>query len=430
MNKEILRLAIPNIISNISVPLLSSVDTALMGHLSTQHIGAVGLAAMFFNFIYWNFGFLRMGTTGMTAQAYGQQDNPQIIHTLARAGLLAILLSTIVLFLQYPIFQLCTNFFDSSATQLVLVKEYFNIRIWDAPASIGLVVLMGWFFGMQNAIYPLILTIVINIINISASFIFVYYWDMGVAGVAYGTVIAQYTGLAIALGLFLFKYNYLLEKFNKKTWLALEYLVAFLNINKDIFIRTFCLSLAFAFFYRASNQLDATILAVNIVLMQFLSWMSFGVDGFAYAAESLVGKYYGAGQPLQLQKAIRLSLIWGMFFALLYSLSYCLFGNAILGIFTDQTAVLIAAQDFLFWMWIFPILGTPCYIWDGIFVGLTASKAMRNSMILAIAAYFLSYYCLVDNWGNHGLWLALLLFLLARGLFQSVLYYKQGTNLK
>lgn len=430
MNKEILRLAVPNIISNISVPLLSSVDTALMGHLSTQHIGAVGIAAMFFNFIYWNFGFLRMGTTGITAQAYGQQDNTQIIHTLSRAGLMAMLLSTLVLLLQYPIFSLCMLFFDSSAGQLMLVEEYFSIRIWDAPASIGLVVLMGWFFGMQNAIYPLILTISINIINISTSFLFVYHWDMGVAGVAYGTVIAQYSGLLFALGLLLFKYHYLLKTFNKKTWLALQSLVAFLNINKDIFIRTFCLSLAFAFFYRQSNQLDSTLLAVNIVLMQFLNWMSFGVDGFAYAAESLVGKYHGAEQPKQLQKSVKLSLFWGMFFALIYSLSYWLFGNAILGIFTDEAPVLLAAQDFLFWMWIFPILGTPSYIWDGIFVGLTASKAMRNSMILALAVYFLSYYCLVDYWGNHGIWLALLLFLVARGLFQSVLYYKKGTLLK
>ncbi|MCP4437949.1 MAG: MATE family efflux transporter [Aureispira sp.] len=429
MNKEILRLAIPNILSNISVPLLSSVDTALMGHLSTQHIGAVGIAAMFFNFIYWNFGFLRMGTTGITAQAYGKKDSTQIIHTLSRASLVAMLLTSIVLIFQYPIFQLCTSFFESSDDQLLLVQEYFNIRIWDAPATIGLVVFMGWFFGMQNAIYPLILTISINIINISTSFVFVYHWDMGVAGVAYGTVIAQYMGLLFAIGLFLFKYRYLLKEFNKKTWLALETLVAFLNINKDIFIRTFCLSLAFAFFYRQSNQLDATILAVNIVLMQFLSWMSFGVDGFAFAAESLVGKYHGAKQPKKLQKAIKLSFVWGMFFALLYSLSYWLFGNSILSIFTDQEAILTEAQTFLFWMWIYPILGTPCYIWDGIFVGLTASKAMRNSMFLAITTYFLSYYWLVDYWGNHGLWLALLLFLVARGLFQSVLYYKRGTNL-
>jgi MATE family multidrug resistance protein len=429
MNKEILRLAIPNIISNISVPLLSSVDTALMGHLSTQHLAAVGLSAMIFNFIYWNFGFLRMGTTGMTAQAYGKEDQAAMIHSFGRAFILALIISTLIMLLQYPLFNFFQWSFNISANQEEYVGQYFFIRIMDAPATLTLVVLMGWFFGMQNVIYPLMLTILINIINIGTSYYFVYHLNWGIAGVAYGTLIAQYIGLGFALLLFAYKYRYLWVYFKRRALMEVEAFSQFLNVNRDIFIRTLSLSLCFAFFYSQSSKISELTLAANTVLLQFLNWMSYGVDGFAFAAESLVGKYKGANKKKETLKAIRLSFIWGMGLALGYSLIYAFAGSQLLLLFSDQQEVLSLANQYLFWIIILPILGTPSYIWDGIFVGLTASRAMRNSMLIAALFYFLSYYLAIGPLGNHGLWLALIAFLLMRALVQSWQIWRKGWEL-
>ena len=418
MNKEILKLAIPNIISNISVPLLSSVDTALMGQMSVLHIGAVGVGSMIFNFIYWNFGFLRMGTTGITAQGFGQQSDKAIILTLGRALFIAILLAILIMLLQIPFGQFSFYLMNLSATQLPLVETYFYIRIWAAPATLALYALMGWYFGMQNAIYPLILTIVINGVNIICSLVFIKYFGMEVEGVAYGTVIAQYVGLFLAIGLFFYKYRYLLPNLSQKSILKSEELRQFLSINSDIFIRTFCLTFAFGFFYSQSSVGGESLLAVNVILLQFLNWMSYGIDGFAFASESLVGKYVGAKQQPQLNKAIRLSFIWGFVLAGIYSLLYGLFGTPLIHLFSNQLEVITATKPYLFWMVLFPLLSTPCYIWDGVFIGLTASRAMRDSMIISLIIYLGVHYLLKADYGNHGLWLALLIFMMARGGIQ------------
>ncbi len=425
MNREILKLAIPNIISNISVPLLSSVDTALMGQLSALHIGAVGVGSMLFNFIYWNFGFLRMGTTGITAQSYGQKSDAAIILTLGRALFIAILLAILIMILQVPFAELGFSLMNLSDAQLPLVGTYFYIRIWAAPATLALYALMGWFFGMQNAIYPLILTITINVVNIICSLFFIKYLGFEVAGVAYGTVIAQYVGLFLAIGLFFYKYLYLLPHLSQKAILKWTELRQFLSINSDIFIRTFCLTFAFGFFYSQSSVGGEQLLAVNVILLQFLNWMSYGVDGFAFATESLVGKYVGAKQQTQLNKAIRLSFIWAMGLAGLFSLLYGGLGLTLVGVFSNQAEVIVATQPYLFWMVLFPILSTPCYIWDGIFIGLTASKSMRDSMILSLFIYLGVHYLLKNDFGNHGLWLALLIFLVARGGIQWWIYKRR-----
>lgn len=435
LNKEILQLAIPNIISNISVPLISSVDTGLMGSLSALHIGAVGLGSMIFNFIYWNFSFLRMGTTGMTAQAYGKNNAAAMVHTWGRALIIALLLSGLILLLQQPLATLGFSLMNVASDQHELVSTYFYIRIWGAPASLVLVVMMGWFFGMQNPIYPLILTIIINITNILVSYILVHHYHLGVAGVAYGTVIAQYLGALSALLLFLFKYKYLFKSFERSVLLASQEFLGFIRINSDIFLRTFCLTIAFGFFYSQSAAAGPEILAVNTILMQFLNWMSFGVDGFAYAAESLVGKYTGANQPATTRKTIQLSMYWGMALAVCFSLVYGVFGVHLVHLFTDQAAIVEAASPYLWWMVLLPIVGTPCYIWDGIFVGLTAVKAMRNSMLLALIAYLVSYLVLSFYYTDPAflsniLWLSLITFLVVRGLLQWLLYKRMGLDLK
>ncbi|HFB99593.1 MAG TPA: MATE family efflux transporter [Phaeodactylibacter sp.] len=425
MNKEILRLAIPNIISNVSIPLLSTVDTMLMGRLSELHIGAVGVGAMIFNLVYWNFGFLRMGTTGITAQAFGKKDDNAIFQTLSRALLVAMTLAVVIVLLHVPFAWMSFYLMNISEVQYSLVEQYFYIRIWAAPATLGLFAMMGWFFGMQNAVFPLIITIFVNVVNIILSYIFVKIYGWDVAGVAWGTVIAQYAGILLSFFLFYKKYKKYLLHFSQKAMLEIEALKQYLTINRDIFIRTLCLTFAFAFFYSQSSKEGATILAANVILLQFLNWMSYGVDGFAFASESLVGKYHGAKDVPRLKKAIRLSFIWGMVLAIGFSLAYWIFGVKLLHFFTNQEDVIAASLPFLFWMILFPVVSTPCYIWDGIYIGLTASKAMRDAMILALGVYFLVYFLLKNEYGNDGLWAALLIFMAARGLIQWGLYRRR-----
>jgi MATE family multidrug resistance protein len=425
MNREMLRLAIPNIISNISVPLLSTVDTALMGRLSEAHIGAVGLGAMMFNFIYWNFGFLRMGTTGITAQAFGKDRSDQIILTLGRALVVASLIASVILVLQYPAGQLAFQLMNVPEAQRGLVTDYFYIRVWAAPASLGLYAFMGWFFGMQNAVFPLIITLVINVLNIALNFLFVLYFGMEADGVALSTLIVQYVGLLLAAILFWWKYRSYLIHLKRKALLLRDELQQFLVINRDIFIRTACLTFAFSFFYSQSAESGALILAANVILMQFVNWMSYGVDGFAYAAESLVGKYVGQADRVATKKAVRLSFIWGMMLAVLYAILYGFFGTTILQLFTNQSAVLTATLPFLFWMAVFPLASTPCYIWDGIYIGLTASTGMRNAMLLALSVYLIVHFLFKASFGNHGLWAALIVFMVARAIFQWWLYVRR-----
>jgi MATE family multidrug resistance protein len=280
MNREILRLALPNILSNISVPLLSTVDTALMGHQSSLHLAAVGIASMVFNLIYWNFGFLRMGTTGMSAQAFGAEDNRQLTNTLARALFLSFMISIFLIIFQKPLISFVAYSMNVEASYLPMVEEYFDIRILAAPATLALYVLFGWFFGVQNAWIPLILTIFINIVNILFSYYFVHTLELSIKGVAYGTLIAQYAGVLLAFG-FLYRYKKRFTTIKISEILDKNKLSKFLNINKDIFIRTVALTFAFAFFYSQSAKEGELELAITVILLQFLSWISFGIDGFA-----------------------------------------------------------------------------------------------------------------------------------------------------
>ena len=427
MNREILRLSLPNIISNISIPLLSTVDTALMGRLSPLHIGAVGVASMIFNFLYWNFGFLRMGTTGITAQAFGQNNLQEIVATLGRAILISLLIALVIIVFQNPLINFGIKLMNVPLEQQPLVESYFYIRVWAAPAALLMYSLLGWFFGLQNAIYPLIITITINIINIVLSYFFIIKLQWDIAGVAWSTVIAQYAGLLLCFGLAIKKYSSSISELSMSGILIMSKLTAFLHINSNIFIRTVCLTFSFGYFYSQSAKFGTELLAVNVILLQFLNWMSYAIDGFAYAAESIVGKYAGKGDRIALKEAINKSFIWGGILSLLFALTYNLFGSEILAIFSNDPSVLSLARPYLVWMWIIPVIAFLSYIWDGIYVGLTASIAMRNSMLIALIIY-LGYYSLIEQ-SVHQLWFALTLFLLSRGIIQTILYWRKGINL-
>jgi len=430
MNREILRLAIPNIISNISVPLLSSVDTALMGRLSAWHIGAVGLGSMIFNFLYWNFGFLRMGTTGLTAQAYGRQDAEAMAGHLFRALIVAVLLAVLLLVFQVPIGRLAIWLMQVDGGQTSLVWEYFTIRLWAAPASLMLYGLMGWYFGMQNAVYPLILTICINIVNIVLSWILVQDYGLEVAGVAWGTVGAQYFGLFLALALLFVRYREVITQVSRHAVLKWSSFAAYLRINQDIFLRTLFLTTAFAVFYSASSGLGERILAINVILLQFVNWMSYGIDGFAFAAESLVGKYHGARDSERLYRVIQYCFYWCFAFAAAYAILFWVGERPLLYLFTDVGEVVNGAHPFMLYVIVYPLLGFLSYLWDGVFIGLTASKAMRNSMAFSFAGFVGAYLLLVPVYGAHGLWAAMLFFMVLRGIVQTIQWRMKRINLQ
>lgn len=426
INKEIFGLAIPNIISNISIPLLSTVDTVLMGYLSPRHIGAVGIGSMVFNFIYWNFGFLRMGTTGLTAQAYGAEQKDQIINTLARSTLLAIAIAVIIVIFHKPLGATSAFLLNVSSDQYEMVITYFTIRICAAPATMMIYGFKGWFFGMQNAIYPLIMTVAVNVLNIAVSAYLVIYLSWDIAGVAWGTVAAQYFGLLLAIGLYWIKYRDLTSYIKWDKILQTDKVKEFFVLNRDLFLRTVCLTFAFGFFYSQSSKGGELILAANIILQQFLNWMSYGVDGFAHASESLVGKYTGAKHDEKVKEAIKYSFLWGGILALLFAFTYFFFGDSIIRLFSADLEVINFTSDFIIWVALLPLVAFLSYIWDGIYVGLGASRHMRNSMFIALATYLLSFYFMSQYMAAHALWFALFIFLLVRALTQYYFYARKG----
>ena len=425
MNKRILNLAVPNIISNITVPLLSMVDMSLVGHLETNsklHIGAISLGTMIFNFIYWGFSFLRMGTSGFTAQAFGKNNHRGSMLTLSRAVAVAIGGALLLIILQRPIAQLAFLILEGSPEVETLARQYYFIRIWAAPATIGLYALTGWFIGMQNARIPMILAIVVNLLNIGFNVLLIRYFGMESDGVALGTVIAQYCGIILGSFLFFRYHRNLLKYWSYRAMVELKALRLFFSVNKDIFLRTICLIFVMSFFTAQSADIGNTTLAVNSVQLQFFMFFSFVMDGFAYAAEALTGRYIGQGSKKNLNRVVALLFRWGTGFALLFTAVYVLLGDQILLLLTDNEDVLGASNQYIYWVYSIPLVTFAAFLWDGIYIGATASRGMRNAMLISTLVIFLpGYYLLVGPLGNHGLWLAFMLFQFSRGLLQTFL---------
>lgn len=423
-------MAVPNIISNVSVPLMSSVDTSLMGHLSTQHLVAVGLASMIFNMFFWAFGFLRMGTTGMTAQSYGSSDSKAISLVLYRGIAIALILGVTMIAFKVQIFTLGDQLFSIETRDKSLVQQYINVRIWEAPAYLILISFFGWFFGLQNARIPMWITISINIINIATSYYAVHYLEYGIAGVAMGTVIATYSGVFLSIAIALLKYSGYINLFRLHEVFHVKEFVSLLRVNKDIFIRTLALTASFVILYREASSFGSIILAVTVVMLQFINWMSYGIDGYAYAAESLVGKYHGQKDSKALAQVVKWCLIWGLALGVVYSIVYGLGALTIGRLFTDDVAVLDKLSHLRWWLILIPLVGFGSYIWDGIFVGLVASKGMRNSMLAAFLLFAFALYTLPVFPLHQEIWVAFALFLAVRAGYQSLLYWKYQDNLK
>jgi len=426
MHKRILQLAVPNIISNITIPLLGMVDLAVLGHLESEvYIGAIAVGGLIFNVIYWGFGFLRMGTSGFTAQAFGERNFPEIMNILGRAFFVALIGALLLIILQGPIGWVAFKTIKGSVEVENLAKEYFSIRIFAAPATIGLYALTGWFIGMQNTRLPMIIAIVVNVLNLLFNLYFIFGLGMKSDGVALGTVLAQYSGLLLGGFFFLRYYKRFLQYWSLKAMTHLVTIRRFLSVNSDIFIRTLCLIFVFTFFTSQSAASNDIILAVNTLLLQFFMLFSFVEDGFAYAAEALVGRFIGSKNPGLLKKTIRLLFLWGIYISIPFTLAYAFFSESILNILTNNELIINASAPYIFWIMFIPLAGFPSFLWDGIYIGATASKEMRNTMIIATALVFIPCFLLTKNsMGNHGLWLALILFLAARGIGQSVLAKK------
>jgi MATE family multidrug resistance protein len=422
MNKRILDLAIPNIISSISVPLIGIVDMALMGRMpSANYIGGVALGSLILNFIYWGFGFLRFGTSGFTSQSLGKRDLAGSFHVLVRAVILGLSAGLLLIILQGPLSWAGFRILNGEPKVEELAVTYFRIKIWAAPASLVQFAMFGWFIGMQNSKIPMTVSVTANIVNVLFSLLFVAGLNLDIRGVAFGYVIGQYTGLGMVIFFYFRHFGRMGKYWDLKISLNRTRFGEFMNMNKDIFIRTMCLIFVFSFFTAVSASSDArtggreTMLAVNSILMQFFMFFSFVIDGFAQAAEALAGKFIGAADRKKLAELIRISFYWGLGCSLIFTLTYMLAGEKIFWLLTDNINIISNARPYFVWITIIPVVSFAAFLWDGIYIGATAGKAMRNSMLISsLIIFFPAYYILQKYIGNHGLWLAFILFMISR----------------
>ena len=421
MNRRILHLAIPSIVSNITVPLLGLVDVTIMGHLgATAYIGAIAVGGLLFNILYWNFGFLRMGTSGLTSQAYGRKDKEAEIRVLVQAVSVGLFSALAMLILQYPIERLAFRLLDTSAEVEQYAVTYFRICIWGAPAVLAQYGFTGWFIGMQNSRYPMYIAIVMNVINIVCSSCFVFLFGMKVEGVALGTVVVQYSGVMMAWGLWFYNYKELRGRITFKGSLQLIAMRRFFAVNRDIFLRTLCLIGVTTFFTSTGARQGDVILAVNTLLMQLFTLFSYIMDGFAYAGEALSGRYVGACNLVQLKRAVKALFCWGVGLSLVFTLLYGIGGENFLGLLTNDTVVIETAGRYFYWVLAIPLAGFAAFLWDGILIGATATRFMLWAMFVASGSFFVIYYCFSGATNNHTLWLAFLVYLALRGIMQTI----------
>ena len=421
-DRQILQIALPSIVSNITVPLLGMIDVAIVGHMgSAVYIGAVAVGSMIFNLVYWLFGFLRMGSSGLTAQALGRRDLTEVTRILVRSVTIAFGIALLMIVFQEPLRWLMFWLIGPTPDVAPFATTYFYIVIWGAPASLGLFCLSGWYIGMQNTRIPMFVSIMQNVVNILASLTLVYGFGMKIEGVACGTVIAQYAGLLMALGGLrihkrLYKYLVLKGTFVK------EAMGRFFHVNRDIFLRTLCLVAVNLYFTSAGARHGAIILSVNTVMLQLYLFFSYFMDGFAYAGEALGGRTYGAKNGIAFRETLRRLWGWATGVALAYTFLYVFGGQWIVGILTDEPQVLETSKDYIWWVWLVPLAGTGAFIWDGVFIGITATRGMLISSFISALLFFGVYEIFKGMLGNHALWLAMIIYLAMRGVIQTGWY--------
>lgn len=422
-HRRVWLLAGPIILSNLSTPLLGAVDTAVVGRLpDAAYIGGVAIGALVFSFLFWGFGFLRMGTTGFTAQAHGAGDTAELRATLMRPLILALGLGALLIILQAPIGLIAFSLIDASAEVKGFAQAYFAIRIWSAPAALINYAVLGWLLGTQRARTALLIQIALNGINILLDIIFVLGLGWGIEGVAIASLIAEVT--AAVLGLIIVA-RMLGRTGGKWDWARVirrERLSALFRVNADIFLRTLALIFAFSYFTVQGAKMGNVPLAANAILMHLQAFLAYGLDGFAHAVEILAGGAVGAGSRGAFRQAVRVSTLWALGGAAGIALIYGLFGPAIVGLFTPLPEVRAAAAAYLPWMVILPLVSVWSFQLDGIFIGATRTAAMRNAMALSLVIYLVACWWLIPLLGNHGLWLAFAIFMAARAITLGAAY--------
>jgi len=424
------KLAGPIIFSNLSVPLVGIVDTAVVGHLPDPvYIGAVALGAIIFNFVFWGFSFLRMGTTGFVAQAWGAHRGSEIRAVLARAIVLSLILGGALIALQIPIITFALFALDGGVTLEDHARSYFDFRIWAAPATLANYAILGTLIGMQNTRAVLISQLCLNLVNVLLDVLFVVGFDMGVAGVAAATLIAEY--FAVAVGFFLIKKQLagVGGQFEGRRMFNRRDMRAMLTVNVNILIRTLCLTMAFFLFTAKSTQFGELILAANAVLLHLLHVIAYGLDGFAHAAEALVGSAMGSRNRDAYKQATRVTTVWALVVALVIASVYGVFGESLVALITNIDSVRETAGDYLPWLVVAPLVSVWSYQLDGMFIGATRTAEMRNAMIFSLLFFVLTSWWLTDTLGNHGLWLSLIMFNLVRALTLALYFPRLGQDL-
>ena len=427
MNKQILRLAIPSILANITIPLVGLVDTAIVGHISDAHaIGGIAIGTMLFDLLYWNFGFLRVGTSGMTAQAFGRGDKEQCARLLTQSVSIALIGAAAIWLLQWLFVTAALAIVPCSEQVALFARQYFFIRVWAAPATLSLMALKGWLIGMQDTVSPMITDMVVNVVNMLVSYVLAVHTPMGALGVALGTVVAQFTGLSLAIILLLCKYR---DGFRGLSiWqLArdMQGMRSLITLNANLFVRSLCFMVVYVGFTSLSSMYGDTDLAVCSILMKLFMLVSYFVDGFAYAGEALVGKYIGEAKSLAsspyrlspLASIVRLLFLWslgvGAVFTVLFALSYM----PMYRMMTSDSEVLARLTDFVGWLIAMPIVSTLGFMWDGVLTGATAGKHIRNAMIWAAIGFVVGYVATYHFLGTHALFVGYFLHLAARVIY-------------
>lgn len=421
-DRQILHIALPSIVSNITVPLLGLVDVAIVGHLgSAAYIGAITVGGMLFNMAYWLFAFLRMGTSGLTAQAYGRGDRAETVRVLVRALGVALAIGVALVALSRPVADVAFRLIPCSPEVEASARVYFALLVWGAPAVLGLYGFAGWFVGMQNARFPMAVAITQNVVNIVASAALVFGLGWQVEGVAAGTLIAQYAGLLMAVAGWWRGYRADARGVSLRPVTDSAALSRFFAVNRDIFLRTLCLIAVTVCFTSSGAAAGDTVLAANALLMQLFMLFSYVMDGFAYAGEAMSGRYIGARNRAAFDDTVRRLFVWGFLMAALFTLAYAFGGNAFLCLLTDDRQVTAAADSYFGWALAIPAAGVAAFIWDGVFIGATATRGMLLSMAAAAVCFFALHYGLRPVLGNHALWLAFIVYLFVRGAVQTVL---------
>jgi MATE family multidrug resistance protein len=416
-HRRVLTLAFPIVLANLTQPILGAVDTAVAGHLdSASYLGGVALGGLFFNFVFWGFGFLRMGTTGLAAQSFGADDQAGLRLNIVRALLLAFAIGAAVLALQIPLIEFAVRTIGGSDDVQRHARAYCHARIWAAPLALANYVVLGWLLGTQRVRVALATQVFINTANIVSVLLYVYVFHWGVAGIGAATATADALGFAFGAAL--------LWQMRPRGLPALERAALFdpaalrrmVTINRDIFVRTMCLLGAFGWFAHLGAQQGDATLAANALLLNFQTFMGYGLDGFAHAAEALVGAAIGARNRDAFRQAVKLTLFWSALGALGFAAIYWAAGAWVVERLTDQAAVRAAAEAFLPWTALSPVVSVWGFLLDGVFIGATRTRELMTSMVVSLGVFLAASWALVGTLGNHGLWAALLIFMAARGL--------------